>query len=129
VYESKDWFAIINALFTLFSLNFTLKKTRPLVLIFSVFNWIMSFLSLGISLAVFILLLTRQQSFIDGCVQFWNEQGGPSSSTSTYHSPISIPSNQASIQDYCHTALKDLAIATGVCTFVGNIIQVGNMHL
>ncbi|KAG2175544.1 hypothetical protein INT43_001191 [Umbelopsis isabellina] len=83
----------------------------------------MSFLSLGISMAVFILLLTKEQPFIDGCVQFWNELGGPSSSPSPFHSSVNIPANQGSIQEYCQTALKDLVIATGICTFIGNGIQ------
>ncbi|GAB5588582.1 hypothetical protein Unana1_03482 [Umbelopsis nana] len=85
----------------------------------------MAFLTLGVSLAAFILLLSRQQDAQNNCVAFWNQQGGPpsDSASSPYHTSVVIPGNQQSIQDYCVTTLKALIIATGVCTFVGNGIQ------
>lgn len=98
-----------------------------MILLFNTFNWIMAFLTLGVSLAAFILLLSRQQDAYNNCITFWNEQGGPPTANgSPYHSPVNIPSNQQSIEDYCTSIIRTLIIVIGVLTFVGNGIQVMN---
>jgi hypothetical protein len=109
--------------------NQIFKQRRGMILLFSTFNWIMAFLTLGVSLATFILLLSRQQDAHNNCITFWNQQGGPPTGDgSTYHSPVAIPSNQQSIEDYCTTVIKTLTIVVGVLTFVGNGIQVRIKH-
>lgn len=109
------------------TLNQLFQQRRGLIIVFSTFNWIMAFLTLGMSLAVFILLLARQQDAHNNCIVFWNTQGGPSTtenSPSPFHSSVPVPGNQQSIEDYCNNAIRALIIAAGVCTFVGNGIQV-----
>jgi hypothetical protein len=84
------------------TLNQLFQQRRGLIIVFSTFNWIMA---------------------------FWNTQGGPSTtgnspSPSPFHSSVPVPGNQQSIEDYCNNAIRALIIAAGVCTFVGNGIQV-----
>ncbi|KAI9285246.1 hypothetical protein BC943DRAFT_360351 [Umbelopsis sp. AD052] len=124
IFWSSVAVSIVWLLASLFGLIGVLTQRRGMVLLFNTFNWIMAFLTLGVSLAAFILLLAKQQDAHNNCVTFWNEQGGPPTADgSPYHSSVNIPSNQQSIDDYCTNVLRILTIVIGVLTFVGNGIQ------
>jgi hypothetical protein len=100
----------------------SITQKRRLVLIFSILYWIMVVLTLIASFAVWIILLVRRSDVEAGCVAAVTNS--IAASDSPYHTPVTIPNQQAQVQDDCSVAIRNVTIGLGVIVFVGNALQV-----
>lgn len=82
-----------------------------MVNIFRFLYWTVVILLLVSSTIIWIFMLIKQNSIIDGCQQYLNDSN--------------IASNQQNfLQEDCHTATKQILIASGIIVFIGNFIQI-----
>lgn len=79
-------------------------------------------LTLIATFAVWIILLVKKSDVETACEAAVSNS--IAANDSPYHSPVTIPNNQADIQSSCETAIRDATIAGGVIVFVGNALQV-----
>lgn len=79
--------------------------------IFRFLYWTVVILLLISSTIIWILMLIKQNSIIDGCQQYLNDSN--------------IASNQQNfLQEDCHTATKQILIASGIIISFGNFTQI-----
>ncbi|KAJ2956173.1 hypothetical protein NQZ79_g7934 [Umbelopsis isabellina] len=121
VFWSMAAIYILYTLSSLLGVVGSITQQRRLVLIFSILYWIMVILTLIASFAVWIILLVRRSDVETGCEAAVTNS--VAATDSPYHAPVTIPNQQAEVQDACSQAIRNVTIGLGVGVFVGNALQ------
>jgi hypothetical protein len=113
---------ILYTISSLFGVIGSITQKRRMVLFFSILYWIMVILTLIVSFAAWIILLVKRSEVESACEAA--VANTIAANDSPYHSPVTIPNQQADIQDACNQAIRNATIGGGVAVFVGNALQV-----
>ncbi|KAI9022939.1 hypothetical protein CLU79DRAFT_749591 [Phycomyces nitens] len=99
----------------------TISQNRAMTAIFRVLYWIMAILILIVSIAAWVIVFVKRDSFQDECISLL---GRPDSDI---YSIVKVPSGSevaTALQNACSDDLKTVLIVSGIAVVIGNIVQI-----
>ncbi|KAI9303640.1 hypothetical protein BJ944DRAFT_268049 [Cunninghamella echinulata] len=108
---------ILYAISSLFGMVGAVAKNRAMINIFKGVYWLMAIIGLVVSVGIWIALLVKRDDFSSLCNDIYQHPAD-------YNLPDNLPIQPSQAAELCGTTTRNLLIITGVCTLVGNFIQI-----
>ncbi|EIE76072.1 hypothetical protein RO3G_00776 [Rhizopus delemar RA 99-880] len=116
---------IVYTLVSVFGVVSVISQHRRMVRIYHVVNWFFVLLLFTTSVAFWVYFKVKQEVYVNDCQAQQNLQNN--ATASIYYTQILIPGKQliapGSDKSECINFIKSLVIASGVCVFVFNFLQ------